>query len=224
MTVLLIRLNPMLHLKDPQSSDLGNKIISKSIEMIAELGFEAFTFKKLSVEIESTEASIYRYFENKHRLLNYLIAWYWTWLDYQIDFETNNILDTTVKLETALKIITIKTEKDESFPYINETALRQIVISESDKVYLTKQVDDDNKQGLFRGYKSLCNKIGKLVLDINPNYQFPNSLISTVLEASNQQIFFAEHLPSLSESSQSEDSYTHNYEFIKSLVFKAISA
>ncbi len=192
--------------------------------MIAELGFEAFTFKKLSIEVESTEASIYRYFENKHRLLVYLIAWYWSWLEYRIDYETNHIKEPNLRLETVLGIICNKPEPDAAFPDIDETALRQIMVAESDKVYLTKQVDDDNKQGLFRGYKSLCNKLGEMALAINPTYAYPSSLMSTILEASNQQIFFAEHLPSLTESSQSKDYYISNLNFVKSLVFNSISS
>jgi AcrR family transcriptional regulator len=222
MTALQIKLNDILYLKDPQSTELGQKIIRESISMIDELGFEAFTFKKLSGNIDSTEASIYRYFENKHRLLVYLITWYWTWLEYKIAFETNNINDIVAKLETALKIISQKKEQDKAFPDVNEPALQRIVISESDKVYLTKRVDKDNKVGLFNGYKSLCHQISELVIAINPAYLYPHSLISTALEAANQQIFFANHLPSLTESSKAEDVFAHNFQFLKSLVFDAI--
>ena len=42
--------------------------------MINELGFEAFTFKKLGINIESPESSIYRYFENKHTLDNFQVS------------------------------------------------------------------------------------------------------------------------------------------------------
>ena len=56
--------------------------------MIDQLGFEQFTFKKLARAIGSTEASVYRYFDNKHRLLTYLIAWYWKWMEYQINYRT----------------------------------------------------------------------------------------------------------------------------------------
>lgn len=224
MTVLQIKMNESLFLKDPQSTDLGKRIIQTSIHMIAELGFETFTFKKLSIALESTEASIYRYFENKHRLLIYLIAWYWAWLEYKIDYETNHIEEPYLRLETVLSILCTKPEPDAAFPDINESALRQIMVAESDKVYLTKQVDDDNKQGLFRGYKSLCEKLSKMALEINPNYPFPSSLISTIMEASNQQIFFAEHLPSLTESSKSADCYQSNFNFIKSLVFNSIES
>ena len=73
---LQLQLNPSLYLRDPQASDLGQRIISESIHLIDEIGFEAFTFKKLSIRIHSTEASIYRYFENKApiaHLLNRLV-------------------------------------------------------------------------------------------------------------------------------------------------------
>lgn len=223
MAVLQIKLNEILYVKDPQSTELGKRIIDESIHMISKLGFEAFTFKKLSIEIESTEASIYRYFESKHRLLIYLITWYWAWLEYSIDYQTNNIFDPKVKLEAALKIISFKKELDTAFPDVDETALQRIVISESDKVYLTKQVDADNKDGLFMGYKSLCRKISSIVSEINPDYPYPNALISTVLEACNQQIFFAEHLPSLTESSQSDNCFKSNFNFLRSLVFDSIT-
>jgi len=48
-------LNERLFLKDPQDSELGKKIIKSSITLIDELGFEAFTFRKLAVAINSTE-------------------------------------------------------------------------------------------------------------------------------------------------------------------------
>ena len=34
-------------LKNPESSELGKKIVGKGIEMINEMGYESFTFKKL---------------------------------------------------------------------------------------------------------------------------------------------------------------------------------
>lgn len=223
MTVLQLRLNPNLYLKDPQSTDLGRKIIQRSVSMIDQIGFEAFTFKKLSISIESTEASIYRYFENKHKLLIYLIAWYWSWMEHQIAFKTNNIPDPTQRLLIALRTITEKKVQDKNFPDVDEPSLQRIVIAESDKTYLTREVDEDNKEGLFLGYKSLCKTISGMIREINDQFPYPNSLVSTCLEASNQQIFFAEHLPTLSEMRDSKDPYSDNYEFLKTLVLKAIS-
>jgi len=52
-----ISLSEGLYLKEPQDSKLGRMIIQHSIILIDEYGFESFTFKKLAVAINSTEAS-----------------------------------------------------------------------------------------------------------------------------------------------------------------------
>lgn len=224
MTTLRLQISGNLYLKDPQETELGRKIIEEGIAMIDELGFEKFTFKKLAIKIESAEPSIYRYFENKHRLLVYLISWYWNWLEYRIDYATQNISDPRQQLEIALAVLAQKKEADPSFPSVDETALYRIVIAESDKTYLTKQVDDDNKEGLFRGMKSMCIKIGSYVQRVNPKFEFPQALISTVLQAAHQQLFFADHLPTLTELGKTgEDIHEMNSRFLKEIVFKAIN-
>lgn len=224
-TLLKLQMNENLFLKDPQDTELGRKIVHHSIQLIDELGLEAFTFKKLSLEIDSTEASIYRYFENKHKLLVYLITWYWTWLEYRIEFETNNLPDPYLRLKKAIQLITEKKNYDDSFPDVDETALQRIIINESDKTYLTKQVDTDNQYGLFKGFKSICGKVAEIVIDINPNYDFAHSLVSTSLQAAHQQLFFAYHLPSLTDYSEKrEQVYQDNFHFIHQLILKAIQS
>lgn len=225
MALLRLELNSNLFLRDPQETDLGRKIIDQSIRMIDELGLEAFTFKKLSKAIDSTEASIYRYFENKHKLLVYLIAWYWNWLEYRIEFETHNVDSPNDRLAIALRLVTEQKGNDASFPSVDESALQRIVINESDKTYLTKQVDSDNKEGLFRGFKTLCKRIADMVEEINPSYEYSHSLVSTVLQAAHQQVFFAEHLPSLTEhKAENGDIHQQNYEFLLELIQKASKA
>ena len=75
-----------IYIKDPQSSKLGRRILEYSIQIIRKEGLEKFTFKKLAEEISSNESSVYRYFENKHMLMLYLISWYWAWLEYKLVF------------------------------------------------------------------------------------------------------------------------------------------
>jgi hypothetical protein len=113
-----ISINNKLYLKDPETSELGKKIIQNSILLINEIGFEAFTFKKLGEKIHSNESSIYRYFENKHKLLIYLSSWYWSWVEYNLVFATTNIKDPNDKLIKGVKIVTQKTEDDHKTPYI----------------------------------------------------------------------------------------------------------
>ena len=57
-----IRMNQKLFVKDPESTELGRKIIKESIFLIHQLGFEQFTFRKLADRIGSTEPAIYKYF------------------------------------------------------------------------------------------------------------------------------------------------------------------
>jgi hypothetical protein len=223
MAIIQLQLSKNLYLRDPQETELGKKIIKKSIEIIEEIGFEKFTFKKLANTIDSTEASIYRYFENKHRMLVYLIAWYWSWVEYVIDYQTNNIHDPIEKLKIAIRVITERKMMDPYFPDIDEEALYRIIIAESDKTYLTKQVDDNNKEGLFMGYKSLCKKIAGIIGQINPSYQYPHSLASTLLQASHQQVFFSQHLPSLTEMNfNSRDLDDQNFKFLHQLAMNTI--
>ena len=215
-----IKIDGTVFTKDPSSTDLGKKIIAHSITLIDELGFEAFTFAKLANKVESTEASIYRYFENKHRLLIYHLTWYWTWMEYRLTLATANIKSPEERLTIAIRLLTSPLEHEPRIPQADEAALYRIVIAESQKVYLTKNVDEENKQGLFFSYKRLCKKAAGIVREINPEYRYPTALISTIVESSYDQRYFARHLPSLTEiPKDKEDGIT---EYLTELVFKAI--
>lgn len=219
MATLTFKLNEHLYLRDPQFTQLGQSIIKKSVEMIDKLGFEAFTFKKLAVEIDSTEASVYRYFENKHRLLLYLISWYWNWIEYRFELLTNPNQEPKEKLRTFLRVLAEEKKNDPTFEFVNEPALHRIVVCDFDKTYLTKWVDEDNKEGLFTGFKSLNKKIVDIMQQINPSYSFPNSLASTILITSHLQPFLADHLPSLSNIQAENDTFDNLYHFLESLAF-----
>ena len=214
-----IQVNPELYLKNPDSSDLGQKIVSASIALIIEVGFEAFTFKKLGERIGSPESSIYRYFENKHTLLIYLVSWYWSWVEYRIVFATVNIDSPVERLEKIIKLLTESVKEDNSFSYINKVLLHEIIITESVKTYHTIDVDDENEKGYFKAYKQVVQRVSNIVLEVNPAFQFPHMLVSTVLEGVQQQQYFSEHLPSLTDVKQGNNNIS---EFYKQLVFKTI--
>ena len=197
---LRVDLNDKLYLRDPQGTDLGRRLLAESVLLIDEIGFEQFTFKKLAQRIESTEASLYRYFENKHKLLVYLVSWHWACLSYQIRFHTHNVVDARERLRLALGILTRAHQDDPATPQLDEAALYRIVVNEACKSYLTKEVDDDNRAGLFREYKQLAAGLVAVVQEINPAYAFPHALVSTLLESARMQLFFAQHLPSLTDA------------------------
>lgn len=203
--------NKKLYKKNPDTSELGRKIITHSIELINELGFEKFTFKKLSLKIDSPESSIYRYFENKHTLLIYLTSWYWSWIAYKIVLNTTNVKSSEKKLIKSLHILTEPIAEDKSISYVNEVLLNKIIITESAKAYHTKDVDEENKKGYFEAYKSVINRVAEFVLEINPTFKFSHMLISTVVEGSHQQKYFAEHIPSLTDSNNKENYITKFY-------------
>ncbi len=185
--------------RDPQQTELGRKILQNSATLILEMGFEGFTFKKLATHIQSTEASIYRYFKNKHLLLLYFYAWHWEWLHYRIDSQTIKSVKPVEKLFMAVKIISNPTANNIATSFINERLLQQIVINEGFKVYHTKLVDSEDKEGLFINLKQLVDKLKIIILEVDDTYEFPRSLATNIIEMSYNQAFFAEHLPGLTD-------------------------
>ena len=197
--------------KNPTSSEFGQNILSKSIEMISEMAFEAFTFKKLGEEIQSPESSIYRYFNNKHNLLVYLTSWYWSWIEYELVFATTNIESPKERLLRCIHVLTKPTMEDTTIPYINEVLLHNIIISESIKSYHTKNVDEENNKGYFKSYKMVVKRVSDILLEINPNFAYAHMLISTVIEGAHHQKYFAEHLPSLTDSNNENNTIEEFY-------------
>jgi hypothetical protein len=195
--------------------------VKNAIDLIYELGFEHFTFKKLATKMSTTEASIYRYFENKHRLLLYILNWYWSYMEFLVDFTIQNIQDPKEKL---IKIIALFTQSlPESVGQLdyNKSYLNQIVLSESSKVYLIKEVKEINSFQVFKPYKDLCNKISEVMLSLNPTYTYSRSLSSTLIETAHSQQYFSKNLPRLTDvSNTKEEEFVFN--FLSQLVFSAL--
>lgn len=199
---LKITVNSKIFVKDPETSALGKKIINESILLIDEIGFDNFTFKKLGEKIGSNESSIYRYFENKHKLLVYLSSWYWSWIEYKLVFATNNIVDPTEKLYKSITVVTEKIEDDLKTEHINEAVLNKIIIAEFTKTLHTKEIDDENKEGFFLIYKRIINRLVVIVNEVNPNYIYAKSLVSTIIEGSLHQHFLKEHLKTITDCNE----------------------
>lgn len=217
-----IKMNEKLFLRNPEDSLLGKKIVAKGLTLINKLGFEEFTFKKLAIEINTTEASIYRYFENKHRLLVYLFTWYWSLLEYKIVFHTNNITDPKIKLKTIIKLLAVEPKQNPGDVYfLSEAEAYQLVKWEGSKAYLTRNVTKDNKDRLFKPYKDICLRIASIMKEVNSKYKYTNSLASTIIEMSHAQKFFMENLPLLSDAKNGDNDKLVN--FLEDLVFKSLN-
>lgn len=216
---LKIQVPDKIYIKDPESSDLGKRIIEHSILLIDEIGFDGFTFKKLGFKIGSNESSIYRYFESKHKLLLYLTSWYWAWIEYQMVFATFNMSDKKEQLLKAIEVVTRTIKQDVTFNHIDEIVLNRIIINENSKSYLTKEVDSENKEGYFVVYKRLVKRLSEMISNNNPDYKFSLTLASTIIDGSLHQHYLTNHFSSLTNC----DANATPTDFFKELTIKIIT-
>ncbi len=199
MPKLRFDLNKNLYVRDPQATAFGQKLLASAVNLMAEIGFEQFTFKKLAEGMDSVEASIYRYFANKHMLLLYLTNWYSEWASYSIKVHSMTISQPKSKLEICIENIVHPQLQTDNMQIMDIEQLRKIVIEQSSKTYHVHEVDEENQQGLFSSYKKLNDLLTDCIHDYNSNFHYPRSLASTVIEMVNQQLYFAEHLPRMTE-------------------------
>lgn len=193
------------YLRDPQETKLGAAIISSSIDLIDELGYEHFTFKKLALQIGSTEASIYRYFKNKQQLLLYVFSWYWAWMYFNIVQATQGEKDGYKKLCQAIHLLVKRSDNDSRFQFIDQKKLLRIIEREGTKSLLNKEVDLVNQTGAFENYKQVVCLLSEWILEANPTFAYPNMLVSTLIEGAHIQHFFSDHLPRLTNKTEMQD-------------------
>ncbi|MBW2961334.1 TetR/AcrR family transcriptional regulator [Mesonia aestuariivivens] len=218
---LTLKIPENIYIKDPQSSKLGRRILEYSIQIIRQEGLEKFTFKKLADEISSNESSVYRYFENKHMLMLYLISWYWGWLEYKLVFRINNIEYKEEVLKRAITVITETPQKDETFGFINEEELHHIIVQEYSKAFHTIDIDEENKNGYFAVYRRLVERLGEIISAYNEEYAYPLTLANTVLQGALKQNFLNQHFKHLSDfKSSDEEPIT---QFFQHLIFKSLN-
>lgn len=220
---LSFKVNEKIYLRDPEGTELGKKIVKNAIDLIYRLGFEHFTFKKLAKEMNTTEATIYRYFENKHRLLLYILNWYWSYLEFLVVFQLPSLVDSNAKLIRLIELLTHPLPESEGQTDYNKNYLHQIVISESSKVYLVKEVKEINENAVFKPYKDLCARISEIIQLHNPAYAYPHSLSSTLIETAHSQLFFSQHLPKLTDAGK-EDNTVFVERYLTDLLFKSLQA
>lgn len=216
-----IQPNDTLALRDPEDTQLGRNIVRRGLLLMHKLGYEQFTFKKLADDIGTTEASIYRYFVNKHRLLLYILNWYWNFLEYLVVFSLQNMSDPEMKIRKVIELLVHELPNDLDISGLDKKALYEIVIAESSKVYLTREVEQINEGQLFKPYKDLCARVADVFKEYNPSYAYPRSLASTLIEMAHLQYFFMIHLPRLTDFA-GDQKVDHIQEYLENLVFAAI--
>jgi AcrR family transcriptional regulator len=218
---LSFKVNDKIYVRDPEGTELGKQIVKHAIDQIYTLGFEQFTFKKLAAEMGTTEATIYRYFENKHRLLLYILNWYWSYMEYLVVFMLEPLASPKSKLARIIQLLTHALPESAGQTDYNKTYLHQIVIAESSKAYLVKEVKKINQDEVFKPYKDLCSRISDLIQAFNPQYPYPHSLSSTLIETSHAQQFFSVYLPKLTDANgENQEAFVERY--LSDLLFKAL--
>jgi hypothetical protein len=217
-----LKIHNGLYIRDPKDTVLGRSILRNSITLIDELGFEHFTFKKLAFHIKSTEASVYRYFENKHLLLLYFYNWYWEYLYANIQTKLENENSSTEKLKIAIDGILFSIKKNPEIDFIDEDILHRIMVSQADKVIRIKEVTEENRNGFFLAYKKVVKSIADIILEIEPNFPYARILASTLMEIPNQQLYYAENLPSLTNLQHNEENQYEIQKVMENMAFSWI--
>lgn len=212
-----------LYNKDPQSSTLGQNLLKESAKILAEEGFDTFTLKKLAQNIQTTESSVYRYFDNKHRLLVYHVNFYWDWLVNQVEI---TCCQTGMSGHTAIyKVFEIMCfPGNYSWPseQIDYECMHKILTHQSVKAYFSQHVDLENREGAHIALKKLVNQMGLWLSEDLKEFEFPKTLVTTLLNAVMMQPFYAEHLPSLTElpapNSTSSQTAQQTYRYVCQII------
>ena len=110
-----------------------------------------------------------------------------------------NIKSASERLKIALSVIVDTANRNTAIEFVDEEALHRIVVREGAKGYHHKSVDEDNEDGFFLAYKRLCKKIGELISETKPGFPYPLAVASTLVETANNNLYFAKHLPRLTD-------------------------
>lgn len=200
-----LRPDPALVLRDPLSTPLGRDLLAQGLALMDELGLEAFTFRKLAARMGTTEVTVYKYFPNKHRLLQYYFQLYWLWLRRLCGREIERARDPREALRRCVESICGVWPRSLPPLPLEPHRLRRLVIDEGMKSYLHKRVDADNARRLFAPYKALSAFLADRLVACRPTVPMPRSFATTVIEMAHSLPFAMEHLPSLTELSRRKD-------------------
>lgn len=200
----LIEPDPGLALRDT-SNAMGTRIVTEGLALMNMIGLEAFTFKKLAERMGSTEVTVYHYFANKQRLLQYYFQMYWLWLATHCQQEGRSLKDPLQRLHGDIKAISGIWPAHARATHFDPADLRELVINEGSKSFLHKNVDSDNQRKVFKPYKDLCAHIAAEVKACSPRIKHARSFATTLVEMAHSLEFAMEHLPALSELSGKRD-------------------
>lgn len=205
-------------IKNPVTSELGIRIVQSAISLLNEIGFDEFNFRKLAQQLHTSETSIYRYFESKMQLLNFLSQWYWFEVKEEILEEIIGLILPEEKIERAIEILCNPngSSEDEN-PFFNLSQIHQLMIQESFRPDLW---GENNQKDDHASQKRLIQYLSEVILTINPNYSYPKTLVSVMIHSCHNQLLFSTHLPYFSDIPP--DNLQSLVNFIKTLTLSTI--
>lgn len=215
---IIIPVNQEVFIKDPISSVLGKRILKESLAIIEERGIEAFNFKMLSVHVECTEAAIYRYFENKNKLLLYFINWYWGWLEHNLVYGTANLVSSEDKIKMAISLLVEGPRYKDNF-YLNISSLKKVVWEESSKSFMSKELKSHANYRMLHQFYDFSERLKDLIIQYKPDYAFPKVLVSTLIWSSILNAFTQIHKGDLIEENFNGQ---NKVDFYYNLVFNSL--
>jgi AcrR family transcriptional regulator len=218
---LKINVSPTIFLRDPEETDLGRRIVVEGVDRMLKDGYESFTFKKLAEHLHSTEASIYRYFESKQHLLMYIFYRYWEGMKINLQIELQKIEGSKDRLKRMVKFICMPQwyVKDR---LIDEEKLVELAQTESIRIYMFNQVDHYNKDGMFVAYKAFVQLISDEIVKYKSHYTYAHSLASVLLNSAVNQLYYANHLPSLTDIRKGEKAKNELRSFLEHFLFASL--
>ena len=107
---------------------------------------------------------------------------------------------------------------------MNESVLHRLVIAEGIKSYHTKSVDQENTDGFFSNYKKLSEKIAEVIKEVNPHFRYPHAMASNLFEMANNHIYFAQHLPRLTDVQVNGEDYSEVEQMLEHFAFKLLES
>jgi len=113
--------------------------------------------------------------------------------------ENDGEMSVTMKELMTFDVIVDTANRNMAIEFVDEEILHKIVVREGAKGYHHKSVDEDNDDGFFRAYKQLCSKIAAIISEVKPAFPYPKILASTLIETANNNLYFARHLPRLTD-------------------------
>lgn len=213
-----LQVSDTFYLRNPHTTALGKKMIARAITIIDEIGYSQFTFKKLALSINSVEASIYRYFENKEHMLFYLVATYWTATNFRVKFFTQMLRSHEERVYTTIDVLTgIQSAAVPGLDFNQYEALQRIARKNyfyALTILRNKENGEVLERELFKVSKEIQDHLEASIRKLAPSFQYSALMADTIM---NKGLYSVEELKSAGLNNR-EEGYRELASFLKEVL------